>query len=148
MAGVIFDKKENLYGTTTAGGNSSHNCGNQGCGVVFQLKPATGGKWKETVLHDFTNREGSKAGLILDNDGNLYGTTPGTVFELDKENGWTETVLHTFTKRDDGSAPSGSLVLDRSGDLYGTTFDGGAHHTCPDGSGCGTAFRLAESVRL
>jgi len=38
FAGVVFDQKGNLYGTTFAGGFSS--CDSPfGCGVVFKLRP-------------------------------------------------------------------------------------------------------------
>jgi uncharacterized repeat protein (TIGR03803 family) len=82
LAGVINDKKGNLYGTTSLGGTV-------GSGVVFQLSP--GGA--ETVLHAFTDGIGGayQAGVIRDKSGNLYGTTytggskfDGTVFEVKK----------------------------------------------------------------
>ncbi len=142
MAGVVFDKKGNLYGTTTGGGNSN-TCGTQGCGVVFELKPGASGKWKQEVLYNFTSRGGSEAGLILDAAGNLYGTTPETVFELKKNDGWAKKVLHTFGRGNDGSVPTGNLIFS-AGNLYGTTGNGGNYHTCLDGSGCGTVFQLTR----
>jgi uncharacterized repeat protein (TIGR03803 family) len=85
-AGVVMDKAGNLYGTTTAGGTAS--CG---CGVVYKLAPGFNGKWTYTVLHRFTGADGAgpNANLILDDKGNLYGTTTtggaggyGVAFEL------------------------------------------------------------------
>jgi uncharacterized repeat protein (TIGR03803 family) len=85
-AGVVMDKKGNLYGTTVYGG--SPQCG---CGVVYELSPSSNGKWKYTVLHTFTGNDGAQpaANLILDSKGNLYGTTAtggaggaGVAFEL------------------------------------------------------------------
>jgi uncharacterized repeat protein (TIGR03803 family) len=85
-AGVVMDKAGNLYGTTVYGGSSS--CG---CGVVYKLAPTAKGKWTYTVLHTFTGNDGAQpdANLILDSQGNLYGTTAtgganggGVVFEL------------------------------------------------------------------
>src|ERR1035437_1047559 len=85
--GLIVDAAGNLYGTTTAGG--AYNSG-----TVFELTPAAGGGWTETVLHNFGNgTDGATpyAGLIFDAAGNLYGTTyyggtganeGGTVFEF------------------------------------------------------------------
>jgi len=61
-----------LYGTTGEGGTST--CYGNGCGVVFKLD--TNGK--ETVLHSFTGgKDGFNPGsnLIMDQAGNLYGTT-------------------------------------------------------------------------
>jgi uncharacterized repeat protein (TIGR03803 family) len=85
-AGVVMDKAGNLYGTTSAGGAAS--CG---CGLVYKLAPGSNGKWTYTVLHRFTGADGAgpNANLILDGQGNLYGTTTtggaggyGVAFEL------------------------------------------------------------------
>jgi uncharacterized repeat protein (TIGR03803 family) len=83
-AGLIFNAG-NLYGTTTHGGTF-------GVGTVFELTPATGGGWTESVTSSFNNGtdgEGPWAGLIFDVAGNLYGTTAGggaygggTAFEM------------------------------------------------------------------
>jgi len=67
---VIFDAQGNLYGTTYGGG--SHSRGN-----VFKLTPYNGG-WTYQSIYDFTG--GSDGGaptgpLILDPNGNIYGTT-------------------------------------------------------------------------
>jgi uncharacterized repeat protein (TIGR03803 family) len=88
-APVTFDAVGNLYGTTTSGGAA-------GLGIVFKLTPGAGGAWTETVVHNFAGgSDGANpfGGLILDNSGNLYGTTyvgggagvfsgNGTVFEI------------------------------------------------------------------
>jgi len=85
-AGVVMDKAGNLYGTTIAGGDPL--CG---CGVVYELAPGADGKWVYTVLHTFVGSDGAEpdANLILDDKGNLYGTTAtggpggaGVAFEL------------------------------------------------------------------
>jgi uncharacterized repeat protein (TIGR03803 family) len=87
-AGLVEDPAGNLYGTTLHGGTST-----EGYGTVYQLAPATGGGWTESVLHSFTGTGGDGAwpygNLILDAAGNLYGTTSeggnsssGTVFEI------------------------------------------------------------------
>jgi uncharacterized repeat protein (TIGR03803 family) len=81
---LVFDQVGNLYGTASAGGNACS------CGVIFKLTPTSNGKWKYTVLHRFTGRDGNGPGdLIIDSKGNLYGTAVaggiygyGVAFEL------------------------------------------------------------------
>ena len=78
---LVMDASGNLYGTTLLGGAS-------GVGTVFRLD--TNGNL--TVLHTFTGGlDGGYpyAGLVIDAQGNLYGTTAGggvadrgTVFKL------------------------------------------------------------------
>jgi uncharacterized repeat protein (TIGR03803 family) len=129
FAGLIFDGKGNLYGTTVLGGPAF-------AGTVFELTPGSGGTWTEKILYGFAGTDGSEpySALIFDGTGNLYGTTlaggaygSGTVFELVAgSNGtWTEKVLHSFTGGNDGANPNGSLVLDSKGSLYGTTTSAG-----------------------
>jgi hypothetical protein len=96
VGGLLLDAAENFYGTTNLGGNSA--CAG-GCGVVFKLeRPVTqGGSWTESVLYSFKGiPDGNYPfdGLMMGNNGNLYGTTSrggqngalyggyGTVFEL------------------------------------------------------------------
>jgi uncharacterized repeat protein (TIGR03803 family) len=161
--GLIFDNLGNLYGTTYYGGSGL--CAEfettVGCGIVFELTPNRDGTWSETILHTFQDNPSdghfSRAGLVRDGKGNLYGTTAeggtsgtacdgggcGTVFELTSTgNGqWIETILHNFEDNgSDGYQPITSLVLDSKGNLYGTTPYGGSN--CPGGY-CGVAFELA-----
>ena len=90
-AGLIMDEHTgNLYGTTVFGGI-------HGSGTAFEFTPNGSGGWTETVLRSFgsgTDGADPYAGLILDANGNLYGTTElggihlcsgegcGTVFEI------------------------------------------------------------------
>ena len=71
LAGLIFDQAGNLYGTTATGG--------LGSGTVYELSPAVGGGWTETVLYKFGSRTKDGAnpysGVVFDAAGNLYGTT-------------------------------------------------------------------------
>jgi uncharacterized repeat protein (TIGR03803 family) len=86
---VTFDAVGNLYGTTVGGGGG--DC-NGGCGVVFKLTPSSDGKWTYSALHRFKDYDGAvpDSGVILDQKGNLYGTTGlggggssvGVVFEI------------------------------------------------------------------
>src|ERR1035438_6034230 len=142
-AGLVQDKAGNLYGTTSGGGNFC-------CGTVYKID-ATGA---ESVLDSFsggTDGSSPAAGLTLDEEGNLYGTTLsggnlaacggsgcGVVFKVSPAG--QEFVLHNFTGAD-GANPLGGLVRDSSGNLYGTTYEGGA-------SGFGVVFKLDTVGRL
>ncbi len=67
---LVMDSRGALYGT-------SENDGRYDMGSVFRLTPDSGG-WTYTTLHDFTGgSDGAhpSGGLVLDNAGNLYGTT-------------------------------------------------------------------------
>ena len=73
-----MDASGNLYGTTSKGGRYGTSSG--GYGTVFELTPpsTSGGNWTESVLWSFGNgSDGAtpEAGLVVDNSGNLYGTT-------------------------------------------------------------------------
>jgi uncharacterized repeat protein (TIGR03803 family) len=139
---LVFDGSGNLYGTTNTGGS-------YGDGTVFELTPNGRGGWIEKVIHNFgRGRDGTRpqAGLVLDNVGNLYGTTyaggtqgEGTVFEVSPNGhgGWTERVIHNFGISDnDGEKPAADLIFDSSNNLYGTTMGGGS-------LGSGTVFEMS-----
>ena len=154
-AGVVFDQKGNLYGTTSYGG-ATEDCPDAytGCGVVFKLSPCG----KETVLYRFCAHANCTdgwfpiSGVILDEKGNLYGTTilggaygQGTVFKVTPEG--KETVLDSFceqggTQCTDGAMPFAPVALDRKGNLYGATRYGGAGSSCLGTYGCGVVFEL------
>jgi uncharacterized repeat protein (TIGR03803 family) len=85
FAGVVLDSSGNLYGTTQAGGKN-------GAGVVYALDfNSSTGSYTEKGLQAFIGINGAApyAGLILDSQNYLYGTTPfggangkGTVIEV------------------------------------------------------------------
>lgn len=89
-AGLIRDSKGNFYGTTFQGGDLSCKLFDlPGCGTVFELT-ATG---RQKILHQFAGGSqdgfGPVGGVVLDSEGNLYGTTldggtdgAGVVFEV------------------------------------------------------------------
>lgn len=139
---LAFDRGGNLYGVAGL-------CGQGGYGALFELSPS-GGSWNITVVHTFTGASdgGSPdAGVVLDQDGNLYGTTyrggtysAGVVYEFSYGSlglGWTETILHNFGGSGDGKGSSG-LVFDTQGNLFGATEVGG---TMDDG----TVYELQPS---
>ncbi len=146
--GLLRDSAGSLYGTTTFGGIV-------GYGVAFRLAPSG----QETVLHSFCSSgncaDGSEpsSSLILDENGNLYGTTSiggsyacnprhgcGVVFEIDPSG--NETVLRTFADlAADGAYPAGRLVRNVAGTIYGSTPTGGK------GIMGGVVFRLDTTGR-
>jgi len=154
---LVFDQAGNLDGTTYYGGIPGQ-CGGDGCGVVYQLKPNADGVWKERVLRSFSSinsswGEAPRGALTLDNAGNLYGTTTyggnnnacdggcGVVFQLtfDSKGSWKEKVLHGFTF-EDGYAPYARVTFDQAGNLYGTTSYGGRENE-------GVVFKLAKNSK-
>jgi uncharacterized repeat protein (TIGR03803 family) len=144
FAGLIVDTAGNFYGTTEYGGGSPND------GAVFKLAPNGSGGYTESVLYSFSGgSDGANplGGLIMDNAGNLYGTTSfggggnnsGIVFMLSPNGsgGYAESILYSFTGASDGSLPSGGLIMDSTGDMYGTAGYGGN-----GGSGYGTVFEI------
>lgn len=149
LAALVMDKAGNLYGTTIRGGNRNS-------GTAYKIAP----DGKESVLHSFdgTTRGGDGAypagELILDDAGNLYGSTGyggsnacgsdgccatpgcGTVFKIAPDG--TTTILYAFLPDHNGRLPVGSLAMDRQGNLYGMTQEGGIG----GGNGGGTIFKL------
>jgi uncharacterized repeat protein (TIGR03803 family) len=129
-AGLILDGSGNLFGATTNGGTG-------GAGTIFELTPS-GPAWIFTVLYSFVGQPncGPYGDLVLDNAGNLYGTTlctgssgMGTVFKLGPSGGgWTYTSVHNFTGGSDGANPYCNVVFDAAGNMYGTTFYGGSNN--------------------
>jgi uncharacterized repeat protein (TIGR03803 family) len=149
-AGLMQATDGDLYGTTTAGGNS-------GSGTVFKITP--GGEL--TTLYSFCAQAGCtdggvpRAALIESADGTFYGTTQGggeynggTVFRITP--GGVLTTLYSFcaqTECTDGAGPVAPLVEATNGDLYGTTLQGGANRGgVPFGGG--TAFKITPAGAL
>ncbi len=142
-AGMVLDRRGNLYGTVPNGGRF-------GYGVVYRLTPTASG-YSETILHDFGSGDDGRlpdTSLTLGNGGVIYGTTNGggsgaargTIFRLTPKGGrYTETVLWNFQGGADGSLPSSPVTFDTQGAIYGVT-DYGGNAGCVDG--CGTAYKL------
>jgi uncharacterized repeat protein (TIGR03803 family) len=139
-SGVIIDSSGVLYGVAAGGAH--------GDGVVFTLTPSESG-WTETVIYSFHNgNDGANpvGGLVMDVEGNLYGTTAnggggggGTIFELSPSGGgWTFSLLASLFGIP-GAGSRGTLAFDSAGNLYGTTWGNGAHQ-------CGSVFKLTSAV--
>jgi len=147
---LAVDKSGNLYGTTLEGG--AHNGGIGGAGTVYRVTPAGG----ETVLYSFAayvnDGDGPFAGVVLDKEGNIYGTTIsggtssncsggcGTAFEL-AQGTWAETILYNFPGGTTGGCSSRTpLLFDKKGNLYGT------NQACgPNGGGAAFELEAADS---
>lgn len=128
LGSLVFDREGNLYGTTSC-------FGSDGAGTAFALSPANGG-WLLDLLRSFSHHgsscgppgPGPSAGLVIDANGALYGTTyvaglygHGNVFKLTPVGDeWIYNSLYDFTGRSDGGEPVGSLVVDSNGTIYGT----------------------------
>jgi uncharacterized repeat protein (TIGR03803 family) len=112
------------------------------------------GQAKYRVLYNFgaggpTDAINPNAGLVGDEQGNLYGTASGgvngvgVVFQLSpkKGGGWTENILYNFCSTAsclDGTTPLAGLIR-LNGKLYGTTTFGGLGQL-------GTVFELAPPL--
>jgi uncharacterized repeat protein (TIGR03803 family) len=145
IGNLVFDAAGNLYGETNTGGAASPDQ----AGTVFQLSPAGGGEWTETVLYAFVNNggfdgntpTGGLAMTTVDSSLVLFGTTEfggqygnaGLLFKVGQGtvNGnpaWIESQVYSFCGESpcSGYEPNGGLVLDSAGNIYGTTPLGGA----------------------
>jgi uncharacterized repeat protein (TIGR03803 family) len=147
-SGLLIDAKGNLYGTASEGGVKGQygpglNC-TDGCGVVYEISAAG----QEKILYAFKGSQSGDgaapfASLILDKQGNLYGTTYaggkygfGTIFKLTP--GGQETVLYNFSGIPNAGNPVGRLLMDAQGNLFGSTSYGGRFDS-------GTVFELSAS---
>jgi uncharacterized repeat protein (TIGR03803 family) len=144
--GLVMDAHGNLFGTTQSGGDFNY-------GTVFALKPDSGGVYQLTTLHTFTNTGTDGANpigsLVMDSQGNLFGTTRnggtgscmfggcGVAFELQGQPDGSylpATTLVSFVDGLTGRQPTG-LTMDSQGHMFGTTQSGGP-------AGFGTVFQL------
>jgi uncharacterized repeat protein (TIGR03803 family) len=155
-SGLVFDRQGNLYGEQNGFPNTY--------GTIFELSPPAiqGKEWIYRVLYTFSpSLLGGvlpEGGLVIDEDGNLYGVTQfggdsgcadgvgcGVVFELMKPThpggAWTERVLYSFTGiNGDGAQPSSGVIFYGGNHLYGTAADGGNE------IGDGTVFELSTTT--
>jgi len=147
VGAMVIDGGGDFYDTAS--------CGKYGYGAVFTLAP----DGSESLLYSFKGgRDGfyPTAGLIIDAQGNFYGTTDsggetgvcsddfggcGTIFKLAPSG--TKTPLYKFKgPPNDGELPQGNLTMDTAGNLYGATNRGGVAGCVGDES-CGIVFKLA-----
>jgi len=149
LGGLIWDGSGNLYGTTSDGG--AHSCDQYSqCGTVFKLSHSNSG-WILTTLHSFDGSDGwgPASTLLMDANGNLFGTTRagghfkgsasgGVLYELSpSKDGWSFRVLCKFTLPSDPGTGRIAMCDKR---LYGTNAEGGAY-------GSGFVYRVTPSAK-
>jgi uncharacterized repeat protein (TIGR03803 family) len=148
---LTFDAAGDIYGIAGGGGSPGGDCiwpSPYSCGTAYKLTPSSNG-WLISVLHYFqmeiagywgTDGSSPRGGLVLDNAGNVYGTTlqggrhgDGTIYQLSPHGSrWTEQILNNS----DGVPSNDGLIMDASGNIYGTTLYGGDNDA-------GTVFELS-----
>ena len=118
FSGVTMDANGNLYGTTSGGGANNF-------GWVFEVAAGTHAL---TTLASFAadTANDSLWNLVLDRQGNLYGTSysggvgyAGTVFEVAAGTHILSTLANFHNEA--GAFPKCDLIFDSAGNLYGTT---------------------------
>lgn len=144
-SGLLLDSSGTLYGAAATGGPYGNS------GTVFTLSGP--GYSEYTSIFAFTgllNASGAAQPafetLTRDGDGNLYGTTQGTdynlasIFELSPNTpgGWSGKVLYRFRDPQNGTDPEGGLTIDAAGNLYGATYSSGPY-------GYGVIYKLAHN---
>jgi hypothetical protein len=144
----VRDAAGNIFGTTNNGGNLYGS----DAGIIYQLSQKHG-NWTLKTIYQFCSLANcadgafAQSGLIIDTQGNLYGTTSsgmsfgqGVAYELmpnARKTKWKLKVLYTFcTKSEciDGKTPYRELTYqgeaagapyDGASPLYGVTLSGG-----------------------
>jgi hypothetical protein len=117
QGGLTLDKSGNVYGTLTGGVTDD--------GEVFELSGTNDQTF--TVLATFNGSNGSTplAGLTVDANGNIFGTTSqgglyndGTVFEISGANHQTFTTLLNYNSGNSNLGLIDGLTADQYGNLY------------------------------
>lgn len=140
---LTLDSAGNLFGTTISGGQYDK-------GTIYRLSTVTN-TLSSLVSFNGPNGAWPHAGMIMDDRGNLYGTTSwggidfdsseggmGTIFRWDSTSQMLTTLV--FFDGFEGKHPLfGELAVDAAGNLYGTTYGGGG------GFGFGTVFKVSDT---
>ena len=112
-------------------------------GTIYKVNAAG----QISVIHAFDDLDGAFAtgGLVIANDGNLYGTTfqggnyaYGNIFRVTPSGAFVS--LFSFARPNiDGYQPAATLLQATDGDFYGTTSAGGSDNM-------GVVFRLSMGL--
>lgn len=140
---LLFEGSGTIYGTTQWGGTYNS-------GAAYEMTAAHGG-WTESVIYSFnvSGPQGFGApqtGLIMDQAGNLYGTTvwannyaDGVVYQLvPSQSGWTANVLVASQCAGYNGCYPEALIFDPAGNLLGAMAGYGAYND-------GTVYKLLAS---
>ena len=101
-------KNGDLYGVTLGGGKYN-------LGTVFKVVAPKNreGAWTKTILYDFPGGNGGwyPLFLLIGKDGNLYGASGESIFELSppssRHRAWNYTALYTLNQQNDGAGIQG-----------------------------------------
>jgi uncharacterized repeat protein (TIGR03803 family) len=117
---LVMDSQGDIFGTAKSGGTG-------GNGAVWEWTP---GRSSITVLGAFNgsgNGGGPGGGLVMDSQGNLFGTTYlggpggyGTIWEI--KAGTTGIITLASFNGMNGLQPYGNVAIDAQGDLFGTAY--------------------------
>ena len=128
--GVTMNSKGVIFGATYNGGVSDY-------GAVYRLTQAKNKTWAHLTIYSFLGgtNDGAYpyAGLVLDQKGDIWGTTyqggtsnGGILFELTPSGKtYKEKVIDIYANSGDGYYPHDTPYLDSKGHLFGTTTSGG-----------------------
>jgi uncharacterized repeat protein (TIGR03803 family) len=143
----------NFYGATYYGGNGYEGAINSGYGTIYRMD--TNGVLTNLFFFNQTNGNGPGAfgGLIVGNDGALYGITQqggpnltnvnngdGTIFKITTNGDFTPLASFNGTN---GFEPV-DIIQASDGNFYGTTWYGGID----DSNGDGTVFRMTPDGQI
>ena len=135
IGSMVLDSQGNLFGVTQFGGANN-------AGMVFEV-PKGSGIPTSVLSFNGTTAAQPSGGLVIDSQGNLYGTTisgssnvNGSVFEV--KSGTTNVITIGTFNGTNGVDPAG-LAIDAKGNLYGITTGGGADND-------GTVFEIAKGT--
>jgi uncharacterized repeat protein (TIGR03803 family) len=146
-AGIVFDAAGNIYGTTEHGGKD--DAVYEGAGTIYELVAP---KYTEKVLWSFDVADGYQpvGSLILDGEGNLYGTTwvggssgscpdgCGVVFEV--KPGFTMALKPGSASVAPGSPATSTVTVSAAG-----YFVGAVNLTCTVPGGDGLSCNLSPN---
>ena len=140
-SGLTLDNNGNFYGTTRTGTGSSAN------GTIFEIaKGTTTISTLAVFAGDRVTGNGPTAGVAIDGNGNLFGTTyyggpsaDGSVFELVK--GSSTITNLAFFDNSTGAQPYGGVAIDGAGNLFGATLG------APGGGGFGSVYKIASGSK-